>query len=301
MRRPLLLALAAFFVAGPALAWNGAGHRLVATIAWDNLDNSTRQAATELLRTHPDQDRWLLKSRYYPAESPDYVLFVEASTWADDIRRDPRFEGAGSSSTLPGFPDMERHGEWHYDNLPLQGKPHHSPDGQLTARIHSLTAQLGDRHLSSTQRAYALTWLLHLVADIHQPLHVVSRYNGEGRGDEGGNGLAVRDNLNPRHPNTNLHAYWDDLPGPPWLRGKRLRQAATSLEETTMPVAVSGQADTWRDESFRMARDYVYPNSQEVAPILDSDYRDRAHSIAAQRLFAAGVRLARLLHRSLAH
>ena len=101
MRRPLLLALAAFFVAAPAFAWNGAGHRLVAAIAWDNLDTSTRQAAAELLRTHPDRDHWLLKSRYYAAESQDYVLFVEASTWADDIR-----------------PSRPNTGPWHYVNIP---------------------------------------------------------------------------------------------------------------------------------------------------------------------------------------
>ena len=298
MRRPLLLALAAFFVAAPAFAWNGAGHRLVAAIAWDNLDTSTRQAAAELLRTHPDRDHWLLKSRYYAAESQDYVLFVEASTWADDIRRDPRFEGAGGG--LPGFPDMERHGDWHYDNLPLQGKPRHSPDGQLTARIHSLARQLGDRHLSPPQRAYALAWLLHLVADIHQPLHVVSRYNREGRGDDGGNGLVVQDALNPRHPNTNLHAYWDDLPGPPWLRGKRLRQTVTSLEvENPGSTKHDSQAEAWRDESFRLARDNLYPSSQEETPVLDSDYRERAQAIAGQRLVAAGVRLARLLRRTL--
>lgn len=300
MRRALLLALAAFFVGSPALAWNGTGHRLVAAIAWENLDALTRQKAAELLRAHPDQEHWLLKSPYYPAESLDYVLFVEASTWADDIRRDPRFEGADSASTLPGFPDMERHGDWHYDNLPLQGKPRHNPGGQLTARIHNLAIQLGDRRLTPAQRSYALTWLLHLVADIHQPLHVVSRYDVEGRGDDGGNGLAVRDTLNPRHPNTNLHAYWDDLPGPPWLRGRRLRQTAMSLEEEApRPEKYDGRAEIWRDESFQLARNYIYPNTQEEVPILDSEYRVRARIITAQRLIAAGVRLANLLRDTL--
>jgi hypothetical protein len=302
MGRPLLLALAAFLVAAPAFAWNGAGHRLVTAIAWDHLDSPTRQAAVDLLRHHPDQERWLDKSSHYPSESPDYVLFVEASTWADDIRRDPRFAGDSPGPVLPGFPDMERHGDWHYDNLPLQGKPRRSPDGQLTERIHSLAAQLGNKRMAPEKRAYALAWLLHLVGDIHQPLHVVSRYDQRGRGDDGGNGLAVRDALNSRHPETNLHTYWDELPGPPWLRGKRLRLTAEALErEGTIPARSDDLPERWRDESLRLAREHLYPDSQAEVPTLDSDYRDMAHSIANQRLVDAGMRLADLLRQILGH
>ena len=65
-------------------------------------------------------------------------------------------------------------------------------------------------------QADALPWLLHLVADIHQPLHVGLD------GDEGGNKVEIENPFNKRLPFTNVHTYWDDLPGPPWLRGKRL-------------------------------------------------------------------------------
>lgn len=297
MRSALALAFLATIACTPALAWNGAGHRLAASIAWDCLDSGERQMAADLLRAHPDREHWLVKSRYYRDDSPDYVLFVEASTWADDIRHDPRFEGNNDIPALAGFPDMAQHRDWHYDNLVLSGKPRHPEDGQLTERIRILSTQLGDKRRSPEQQAYALVWLLHLVADIHQPLHVVSRYNQEGKGDEGGNSLAVYDPSNPRHPYINLHAYWDDLPGPPWLRGKHLRQTVEEIRSDCPAADRNDLApEAWRDESFRLARDHLYPANQESTPTLDGEYRDKAHSIANRRVAQAGTRLANLLH-----
>jgi hypothetical protein len=68
----------------PALAWNAAGHRLVACIAWDYLDAHSRGAVSRLLRAHPDYARWLDKA---DAAQNDRGVFIEASTWPDDSAR----------------------------------------------------------------------------------------------------------------------------------------------------------------------------------------------------------------------
>lgn len=114
---PLML-----FLPWPALAWNAAGHRLVASIAWEQLDRQTRIEVSNLLRDHPDYMRWLKRAG---DDDADRVAFIEASTWPDDIRQDKRFYSAGvdePTPTLPGFPDMERRRNWHYVNRPLDDK-----------------------------------------------------------------------------------------------------------------------------------------------------------------------------------
>ena len=57
--RAFLTLLLTLLLPLPAAAWNSAGHRLIAAIAWDQLDEQTRFAVTELLRQHPDYQPWI--------------------------------------------------------------------------------------------------------------------------------------------------------------------------------------------------------------------------------------------------
>src|SRR5574343_315828 len=198
------------------------------------------------------------------------------ATQPDDIRNDPRFfdeDREPPTPPLPGMPDTARHKRWHYVDLDPLGKVR---EGELDNRIELLIRQLRTSR-QPEQVSYALPWLLHLVADIHQPLHV-------GRhGDEGGNQLALENPFNPRLPFTNLHTYWDDLPGPPWLRGKRLEKNAARLIEA-FPAPTQGDVRQWRDESHRLL-DEVYPTANgSLLPIVDEDFRRRSREIANRRL-----------------
>jgi len=275
----------------PALAWNAAGHRLSAALAWEGLDAPTRAEVAILLRAHPDHPRWLV--HVGRNDDPVRIAFIEASTWPDDIRRDPRFYDAGrdtATPTLPGFPDMERRRRWHYVDRPLPpvaGGP--LSTGELDRRIGRLAATLADRRASLQSRSYALPWLIHLVADAHQPLHTASRLDAEGRSDEGGNALTVATPLHPRLGRMRLHAYWDDLPGPPWLRGSRLEAALRVLERQAPPP---GGPEVWIEESWQLARDTAYP----PAPEIDRAFDARARDIARRRIAEAGQRLADLLN-----
>ncbi len=285
--RQILSALLFFSLALPAYAWNAAGHRLVAVIAWQQLTPPTREAISAALARHPDHDRWVEKARSRDAIN----LFAEASTWPDDIRNDPRFHDEDReppTPALPGLPDTARHKRWHYVDLDAAGKVR---DGEIDRQIERLSHLLqakGRVAGTKNQIPYALPWLLHLVADIHQPLHVGQH------GDEGGNKVEIENPFNKRLPFSSLHLYWDDLPGPPWLRGERLERNAARLLEN-YPKPVQGDVALWRVESHQLLA-FAYPKaSGSLLPIISDGFHRDARDIANRRIVEAGYRLGRLL------
>lgn len=287
--RQILSVLFFFSLALPAYAWNAAGHRLVAVIAWQQLTPPTREATSTALALHPDHERWIEKAR----SREGIALFAEASTWPDDIRNDPRFydeDREPVTPALPGLLETARHKRWHYVDLDATGKVR---DGELDRQIERLSQLLQAKGSSSGTRrseqiAYALPWLLHLVADIHQPLHVGQH------GDEGGNKVEIENPFNKRLPFSSLHLYWDDLPGPPWLRGQRLEKNASRLLDS-YPKPVQGNVALWRDESHQLLA-AAYPKaSGSLLPIISEDFQDNARQIANRRIVEAGYRLGHLL------
>ena len=263
-------------------AWNAAGHRLTAIIAWQQLSENAQQKIATVLASHPDYERWQKRAKSDQVSA----IFAEASTWPDDIRNDPRFhDESGTAPPIPGLPDNGRHKNWHYVDLASDGS---IKAGLLDQKIEEFSKSLRST-ASERQISYALPWLLHLVGDIHQPLHV-------GRhGDEGGNEVDIENPFNPRLPISSLHTYWDDLPGPPWLRGKHLMQKAERLIETRQsPKQASVRA--WRAESHALLR-RAYPSTRgDLMPIISEDFHRQANDIAEQRMVDAGIRLGRLLN-----
>lgn len=299
-RRRLPLLIAALLGAPvPVLAWNGAGHRLVAAIAWERMAPEAREAAGRLLRQHPDHPRWVRRAGEQEGERG---AFIEASTWPDDIRKDTRFYSAGKEEptpTLPGFPDMERRGSWHYVNIPLDGPRGGKPlSGQLDRQLDATAATLGGATSPELERVYALPWLIHLVGDVHQPLHTSARLDSEGEWDRLGNVLKVSNPFNSRKPVSSLHAFWDDLPGPPWLRGERLDAAAGALMAAHRPGARATTSRRWIEESWQIARECGYPAATGDPPVVVSEaFYKTSREIADRRVALAGYRLADLLNR----
>ncbi len=290
--RQFLFGLLFFGLATPTLAWNAAGHRLTAVIAWQQLSPPSRLAISQALADHPDHRRWLQR-----AGSPEGAdILAEAATWPDDIRNDPRFYDESRdppTPPLPGLSDTARHKRWHYVDLDADGR---ARSGEIDRQIERLSQILR----SSTQRlsprstgknaeiSSALPWLIHLVGDIHQPLHV-------GRhGDEGGNRFEIENPFNQRLPFSSLHLYWDDLPGPPWLRGKRLHQKAGRLIDNH-PAPPQGSVALWRQESHQLLA-VAYPTSQgSLLPLISEEFHRQSRDIADRRIVDAGYRLGRLL------
>lgn len=281
-----LTAVALGLFASSALAWNAAGHRLVAAVAWRQMSPAAQQAATAVLSQHPDYPKWTAKA----SEAPEYTAFLEASTWADDIRKDPRFYDERLDPPTPpiaGLADTARHKAWHYVDLEPDGSVR---DGEIDRRLGNLVLSLRAPGTPAAEKAAALPWLIHLMADIHQPLHVGSR------DDEGGNRFEIENPFNARLPFTNLHTWWDDLPGPPWLRGARLETAADALLAAHPVPPRQGKVALWRDESWKISRDLAYPGTAgSLLPTVTADFRAQSRAIAEQRLAAAGYRLGHLL------
>lgn len=283
-RIPLLLLMLSG--AMPAWAWNAAGHRIVAAIAWQDLTPGARQQIAAVLKAHPEYARWTKPGEDEQAR----IAFIESACWPDEIRRDPRFYDEGSeppTPPLPGLADTQRHRRWHYSDLPLDGG-RNTGDGELDQQLPRLLATLSSRRTLS-ERAYALPWVTHLLADMHQPLHVASK------SDEGGTRAAILDPANTRLPESNLHRWWDDLPGPPWLRDAYLeRTVARLLREYPDPVP-TGSVSLWMEESRVIARRHGYPPTADDPATITEDFKRQAERIARQRLVAAGRRLAAIL------
>ena len=288
MRTFLAILLFLLGCPSPAFAWNAAGHRLVALIAWAQLSPASREFISGELARHPDHARWVARA----AGRGDAAIFAEASTWPDDIRNDPRFFDETRDPPTPqlaGYPDMARHKYWHYVDLGRDGQ---AVEGVIDTEIRRL-ARLSRSTSKNGQISYDLPWLIHLVADLHQPLHVGQHE------DEGGNSVTIENPFNPRLPFPNLHQYWDDLPGPPWLRGNRLeKKVQRLLSEYSAPKA--GNVAVWRDESHALLARAYPKESGSLLPIVSEGFHREATAIAEQRIVDAGYRLGWLLEAEIA-
>jgi hypothetical protein len=279
---------------------------LIAAIAWNEMNPRAREEATRLLRRHPDYPRWLKRAG---GKEADRRVFIEASTWPDDIRKDQRFYSASQADptpTRPGFPDMERRANWHYVNIPLRAGSRSTPlSGRLDRQLPKLVKTLGESG-SEQERAYALPWLIHLVGDAHQPLHASVRVDAAGKWDKRGNTRKVRNPFNRRKPVSTLHVFWDDLPGPSWLRGDRLDAAARALATAQARAIRSVDSGRWIEESWRLARDKAYPAYPATPPgnnalfEITETFYEASRKIAHQRVAQAGFRLAGVLNQSFA-
>lgn len=228
----------------------------MAQIAWSYLTPAGRARATALL---------------------DGQTLAEVSDWADAVRRDPAY-----AWTAP----------LHYANVPpgCSGFDLHRdcPDeGCVVSAIRRFAEDLRGSTGDRARKRDALRFLVHFVADVHQPLHVAYA------GDRGGNEIRVEFFGSPM----DLHEVWDSAilqyAGRPW------REYAACLRARIGPVEVSTWSSStdpgeWATESFRLAESVAYPIPPDRW--LGFPYYHRALPVVEERLMAAGVRLGRLLN-----
>jgi hypothetical protein len=102
-------------------------------------------------------------------------------------------------------------------------------------------------------KSYDLSWLLHIVGDVHQPLHCTARFgHAHPHGDAGGNLVTVCD-----HGCEALHKFWDDVLGTSDDPADALA-LAQSLQPVSPALANVSNANQWIQESFTAARQTVY-------------------------------------------
>jgi hypothetical protein len=280
----LLIALAA--PADKARAWGEEGHRMIGDIASRYLSPEAARQVAFLLERDRLADRQPSQRR----------TLGEVAGWADEIK---------------DYPWGRKLASWHYDDAPVCGeadRARYCRGGKCaSAQLARQIEVLGDRQAPLRERNEALKWVVHLVGDIHQPLHAATRR------DRGGNQIEVsffgqRDN--PPYGLLNLHAVWDVH--------MVQRLAAERGGEGAIVSAPVGAADRaawergsiadWIAESHRLAVDVAYSflparlscgGKVRGVVAIDQAYYSRAAPVVEMQIRKAGLRLAAILNRTL--
>src|ERR1044072_4307601 len=171
----------------PAQAWNNKGHMLVAYIAYTNLDPAVRQKVDALLERHPDFARLQQNAGSPNSQNYHLIIFMNAATWPDSIRKDGRFYDETDSDETPtplldGYPSMKRFTGWHYIDLPFPiNNAQVTQPGSVNAfrLLKASTGAINNPKVRASSQAYFLSWCLHVAGDVRQPLHCISRFTPE--------------------------------------------------------------------------------------------------------------------------
>jgi hypothetical protein len=259
----LLLASAMLLVAPSARARGPLGHSVVAELAQRRLSPAAEREVERLL-------------------APEHTTrLADVANWPDQIRNDPAQQAL-----------WKRTSRWHYINFSSDRcryvAPRDCPRGEcVVATLARVARVLGDRSQPDAVRREALKFVVHLVGDVHQPLHAGYRP------DLGGNRYQVQ--FEGR--GSNLHKVWDS--GLLNTRRLRWREYANLLDARpppTLPPAIAPLDDPyaqWAGESCRLtaAMDF-YPSRRRIG----SAYVDRNLPLAERRLREAARRLAEVLN-----
>lgn len=251
----------------PALAWGPLGHRIVAKLAAVQLTPLARVKVQRILA-------------FEHASS-----LASVAIWADTLRDNPSL----------AMEALGRHTRrMHYLRIHSSSCRYRArrdcPGGQcVVGAIAHYARILGDTRMPMAKRAQALNFVVHFVADVHQPLH--SGY----KDDKGGNLYQVRF----AGKGSNLHRLWDSG----LLRTRHLEvRSYVHLLETQGPLkvpprgAITQSAIAWAEASCRIDRDDgVYPAGHRIS----WGYVTRMRPIAERQLRRAAAHLAEVLNHTL--
>jgi hypothetical protein len=274
---------------------------VVALIAWDHLSPGVRNDLVAMMRQAEPATRLpsLFPQDARAIEIRAREFFRRAATWPDLIRDVPELHRATWH---------HRDFYWRQDKGRALDLPdlHVHPEN-LLERLHHFKALLANPTVAPRERAIGIAWAMHLVGDIHQPLHCSARVTAiDRKGDHGGRDFELA--APPRRPSGerySLHAYWDDMLDRAVPRrseerlGAYLQRAAAvvvsrrlwhRLEATLKPA----QFDAWARESV-IAAQSAYPADLRRGHEPSAEYRNRSIQVSLDRLALAGYRLASML------
>jgi len=252
MRKLSLLLVLALFLTPDAFGWGQVGHRAVGYIAQQRLNPEAQERLSELL---------------------DGESLAQASTWMDEIRSDDAYDYTST---------------WHWVTIPdgmRYAETDKNPDGDALGKTREIIGALQADTLSVEREREYVRFLVHLVADLHQPLHV-----GTGE-DRGGNEVTVVWFDEP----SNLHRVWDsDMIDQKQLSFTELARFSTeTIDDAQLEDWADASPEAWTRESMNL-REQVYdlPQDHEIG----YEYTYENFGTLKQRLAQAGVRLADVLN-----
>lgn len=315
------MAVSMFFPTA-SYAWWDAGHMRVAAIAYEQLSPQARAEASRLLKLNPKYSEWAAAVPAKPDGTPgdvDQYAFIRASVWADDIKTYKDYTRDNDTATGPdaarniGYSDKLVHEYWHYKDIPF------STDGSTWPTQDPVNAETQIKLFSAALpksagkddgiRSYDLSWLIHLVGDVHQPLHSTAYFNKAlhkmwmdrnkpDLGDRGGNEISV---VPADGKETKLHFYWDSMfGGYSTPLGAIADNRTEKIPAPSDAFAKEVDPAQWLEESHDLALQFGYAapvalDPQQPVP-LSREYETNARKVAEARISLAGYRLAYLLN-----
>lgn len=242
--------------AATLLSWGYVGHQTIARIAENHLTPEAKAAIKQLLGNQSMSD---------------------IASWADEVRNEPEWKYTST---------------WHYVNVPaglnassFKNTVEHSSNDNLLTALNKCELELSSPESTQDQKANDLKFIVHLVGDAHQPMHV-SRAE-----DKGGNTIQVQ--FDGR--GTNLHSVWDtkliDHQGLSYAQIARADDNATPAQIKKWQSA--GPVE-WMFESYQISTTLY--SEIEKNNKLDEDYYKQHISIVNERIEQAGIRLAGVLN-----
>ena len=242
--------IAIFLMISLLFPWGKTGHRVTGEVAEIYLTEQTKLEIQKILS--------------------DPSLAV-ASTWADEMRSNP---------------DFRKYSAWHYANMPLNtiySESNKSSKGDIVQAIKLCKTKLKSNDTSIEEKAFHLRFLVHLVGDIHQPLHV-------GRSeDRGGNNIKVK----WFGDDSNLHRVWDSEMINTYLMSytEFAQHLDVNYDYSSIRTLTENE---WVNESQGMVKK-IYSEAKN-GDDLGYDYIYNNFDLVKSQLFTAGVRLANTLN-----
>jgi hypothetical protein len=248
-------------------AWSEGGHHLIAAIAFSLLTNQEQVELLAVLKQHPRfAEDFVPPEKVANDEERTRWLVGRAGYWPDVARKQPKYHRStwhyelGPTIVLgnaDGIEVPQRPG-----SLPLDATME-TQDLYLSQAVELCRKVLSDKSQLAGDRAIALCWIGHLVADAHQPCHAGSLYMEKvfvkKDGDRGANSI-------PTKQRQNMHALWDQLLGDEFAQRTNRRRFAeiTSSPQLSeigrIAVSIPGGLDplVWLGESRKAAVEHVY-------------------------------------------
>ncbi|MEI6242755.1 MAG: S1/P1 nuclease [Chlamydiota bacterium] len=268
-------------------SWWDFEHMTIAKIAYDDLNNNEKQKVNKMIHSLDE---------FYP----NMNTFISASVWADEM-------------AARDFPPGKK---WH--GHPKAYDPTHFLsekklriinkricENDIILGIHQSIATLKNPKTNPLEKGIMLRYLIHLVGDIHMPLHCGSLYSPE---------FPTSDIAGTRYPiylqgkKTTLNILWNSAFGkspkrpklPPTLENEKdiesfAEELLSSFPKESFTILKDKDISHWANESFEIVQNSVYQGiSLHAEP--STEYIERNRKIAYERIALAGYRLAAILH-----
>lgn len=249
-------------------AWNALGHKVVAQIAFDNLSPNALA----------------MYQRYFHTRSnhTTHNSFIASATWMDRIR----------TKKIYWYDGM------HYIDIPYSSDAIALPVVERTNAVWAIQnaiTVLSAKYTNSSDKQLALKMLIHVVGDIHQPLHAVTKVSTQlPQGDLGGNLFPLGTNS----VGTNLHKYWDNGAGlfQKQKNKNQYQNIAHHLERKWSCDQINSKThpELWAQKSHDYALNTVYQINPHEVP--SAKYQALAQNLVQKRVVFAGCRLAYVLN-----